>query len=344
MSGVLKKTILKSLFYFTVFKQRFNLKFDKPKKDRCDECDSYKNQNPAEITEEMKRNQESHLKEKVTVRKLKERLKEEAKSKNEVATAAFDLQKILLSPFGKTGSFYYSRRLINYNFTITELDNMSTYCYFWNESECRKGSCEIATAIMQYLIRGSEKGVKIFNLFCDRCGGQNNNRMVLLMLSYVLNNYDIDSISLIFLVSGYSQSENDNAHSAEWEAVIQCSFKRNQCHFHVLEPQDIIDFKSKDAFPQYISVLNDKVEEIMSQEEKAQQQQLNKLLHREKRKVSKVFWSEIRMLKLVSDAPEKIFFKYSFDEDFRPAVFSTSKRNLCRKEMKVSENMQKYQV
>ena len=100
----------------------------------------------------MKRNQESHLKEKDTVRKLKERLKEEAKSKNEVATATFDLQKILLSPFGKTGSFYYSRRLINYNFTITELDNMSTYCYFWNESECRKGSCEIATAIMQYLV------------------------------------------------------------------------------------------------------------------------------------------------------------------------------------------------
>ena len=28
------------IFYFTVFKQRFNLKFDKPKKDRCDECDS----------------------------------------------------------------------------------------------------------------------------------------------------------------------------------------------------------------------------------------------------------------------------------------------------------------
>ena len=120
--------------------------------------------------------------------------------------------------------------------------------------------------------------------------------MVLLMLSYVLNNYDIDSISLIFLVSGHSQSENDNAHSvveqtarnktiytsAEWEAVIQCSFKRNQCHFHVLEHQNIIDFKSKDAVPQYISVLNDKVEEIMSQEEKAQQQQLNKLLHREK--------------------------------------------------------------
>ena len=100
-----------------------------------------KNRNPAE----MKRNQESHLEEKETARKLKERLKGEAKINKEVA--AFDLQKILLSPFGETGSFYYSRRLISYNFTITELDNMSTYCYFWSESECKKGSCEIDTAI-----------------------------------------------------------------------------------------------------------------------------------------------------------------------------------------------------
>ena len=59
------------------------------------------------------------------------------------------------------------------------------------------------THAMQYLIRGI-KVVKVFNLLCDRCGGQNNNRMVLLMLSYVLNNYDVDSITLIFLVSGHS--------------------------------------------------------------------------------------------------------------------------------------------
>ena len=118
---------------------------------------------------------------------------------------------------------------------------MSTSCYFWSESECNKGSCEVATALKSYLVKRRSEGIKHFHLFSDRHGGQDNNRMIFVMLLDVLNNFDIDSITLTYLISGHSKSENGNAHSlieqmarkktiyspVEWESVIQCAFKKN---------------------------------------------------------------------------------------------------------------------
>ena len=87
----------------------------------------------------------------------------------------------------------------------------------------------------------------------------------------------IKYITLIYLVSGHSRNENDNANSvteqisnkktiytpAEWE-VIQCAFKK---------------FKS---------VILDKTDEKMTEEEMSQQKALNESLGLAKRKVKKV--------------------------------------------------------
>lgn len=66
------------------------------------------------------------------VRGFKEKLKEEVHSSTTAVTTTFDLQKV----FRKTSSFYYSRRLVTYNFMNTELDNVTAGCYFWYEAEC----------------------------------------------------------------------------------------------------------------------------------------------------------------------------------------------------------------
>ncbi|XP_066927921.1 uncharacterized protein [Clytia hemisphaerica] len=42
-------------------------------------------------------------------------------------------------------------RLANHNFTVTELDTMLTYCYFWSENECQKGSCEVAISLESFI-------------------------------------------------------------------------------------------------------------------------------------------------------------------------------------------------
>jgi len=192
---------------------------------------------------QQKKSQKNHLKDKYLARNIKQVAKENASKDLTKCAAAFDLQKVLLTPYGQTSSFYYSRRLANYNFTVTELDSMSTWCYFWSESECQKGSCEVATSLEKFVSARKENRIDKFHFFSDRCGGQNNNRMVFVMLNDALHQFDLDNIRLTYLVSGHSQNENDTAHSviermaqgktvytpSEWHTLIECAFKRNKC-------------------------------------------------------------------------------------------------------------------
>ena len=342
-------------FYYRVFHEKFNIKFQKPKKDVCDTCQEY--QNTENKTEGMKIEQQKHLQDKDTVRAIKENAKTEASKSMKFAAAAFDLEKVLLTPHGQTSSFYYSRRLSHHNFTVTELDNMSTWCYFWSEHECERGACEISTGLFKYLVTRRNAGITDFHLFSDRCGGQNNNRMLFVMLSYALVNYNINSIRLTYLVSGHSQSENDNAHSliermsskstiytpAEWESLIQCSFNKNQCFIEVLDHSSIIDFKCQEAFPEYADVYTDKTNEIMTAEQIKKQKSLNVSLDLEKRKPQKIFWSEIVDLKFEAEDPQVILFKYAHKELYRKATFSLPKRDLRVMEQRErKKEMQRY--
>ena len=54
-------------------------------------------------------------------------------------------------------------------------------CYMWHEGETEKGSSEIATALQQYTDQAVKAEKNILHFFADRCGGQNNNRMVSLL-------------------------------------------------------------------------------------------------------------------------------------------------------------------
>ena len=155
-------------FYLRVFNERFNLKFQPPKKDKCDTCECYNNSTL--ITDEMELSQQNHLQDKNLVREIKEKCKTNAGQNEHVLAAAFDLQKVLLCPYGQV---YYSRRLANHNFTVTELDNMRTSCYFWTEDACQKGACEVATCLQKFIQKRAAEGIDEFYLFCDRCGGQN---------------------------------------------------------------------------------------------------------------------------------------------------------------------------
>ena len=61
----------------------------------------------------------------------------------------------------------------------------------------------------------------------------------------------------------------------------------------VLEQSDVIDFKSRTAFPEFKSIMLDKMEDKMMEKEMTQQKALNESLGFAKRKVKKVYWSEI---------------------------------------------------
>ena len=80
-------------FYFRVFNEKFNLKFHKNKKDKCNQCEEFKN-TPVELrTEDQIEKHDSHLDEKSNARDYKE-LKKKEGEKDNVITAAFDLEKL----------------------------------------------------------------------------------------------------------------------------------------------------------------------------------------------------------------------------------------------------------
>ena len=170
-------------FYYRVFTEQFDLKFQKPKKDKCDQCTAFNNTAIVNRMPEIVENNKQHIAEKIAARAYKNKLKAETEGSTDTIVVAFDLQKVLLCPHGETSSFYYSRRLKVHNFTVTNINTMETSCFLWTEVEAKKGACEVATSYKRYIKAKANEGVKKIHGFCDRCGGQNNNRMIILMIS-----------------------------------------------------------------------------------------------------------------------------------------------------------------
>ena len=317
-------------FYKHIFCTCFRLKFQKPKKYECATCSAYENK--AEKTEEDEINHKKHLDDKEMSRSIKAERKEEAEQDEFTSCAAFDLQQVLLSPFGQTSDFYYSRRLKNHNLTVTEIDCMKTYCNLWHEAEGNKGACEIGTAVLKFLKEKKKEGVERVYLFSDACGGQNRNRFIFIMLSYAMRLLNFEFVDIIFLVSVHTQNENDTAHSvieshtkkltiytpAQWETNIQNSFKKNECHLTVLSHKDIIDFKSKEGFSDYAVVLADKatVEIEVPVRKKGKTRYHISNFVQGKNTAKKIMWSKIVNARFIQSEPEKIYLKYDYASDF----------------------------
>ena len=333
-------------FYRRIFITRFKLKFQKPKKDVCSTCSAYNNK--AQKTEDDDIMQKKHLDDKETARSIKSERKNEAKGDDSITCAAFDLQQVLLSPYGQTSDFFYSRRLKNFNLTVTELDSMKTYCNLWHEGEGNKGSCEIGTAVLKFLAEKKKEGNERVYFFSDACGGQNRNRFIFIMLSYAMRVYNFEYVDITFLVSGHSQNENDTAHSvieghtkkltiytpSQWETNIQNSFQKNECNVYVLSHNDFINFKSKEFFAEYNLVLTDKatVDVEVSPPPKAPKTRFHiSNFVKGKKKTKKIMWSKIVEARFVQSNPTKIYFKYDYNEEFFIADFCTHTSVLKKK-------------
>ena len=294
-------------FYHNVFQTRFNLKFQKPKKDKCDACTEFTNTPADKRTSEYVDSHNHHLVCKDIVREIKKGVKVLSARDPLTSGCAFDLQKVMQCPHGNTSSFYYSRRLKNHNFTITDIETMTSECFIWNEEQANKGSCEIATCCQLFLVKKRAAGISKCHLFADRCGGQNCNRMVVIALHVSFVELDFEILTLHFLVTGHSQNENDSAHSTiemkaknvnvytteMWEGVITCAFQKNDVAVRPIQYTDIINFKSKDAFPAYNLVLSDKIK-VASNDGT----------------LEKIYWSRIMNIMFRKNQPDTMYFKY----------------------------------
>lgn len=131
-----------------IFNEEFNISFFSPKKDLCNLCESFKN-TPDDPT--LTEKYDDHQYEKVISRINKDLGKGNARENTSFIVACFDLQAVMPFPRGNTSLFYYKSKVNCYNFTITNILNGETKCYFWHQGEGNRGANEIASCIFQYL-------------------------------------------------------------------------------------------------------------------------------------------------------------------------------------------------
>ncbi|GFO07055.1 guanine nucleotide-binding protein g(s) subunit alpha [Plakobranchus ocellatus] len=191
--------------YRKMFDYDFNLGFHRPKKDQCEICIAHRNRQGFS-TDEDNQVYESHLKNKVMTREMKDKAKLDACNSQTNTACAFDMQQILLCPHGQSSSFFYKRRLGVYNLTVYDYKKGDAYCFMWPESEGRRGSYEVATCLFKYIEVQTRQGVKDIIMFSDNCAGQNRNR-------FARAHFHLNSLTHVFLEKGHTETENDSVHA-----------------------------------------------------------------------------------------------------------------------------------
>ena len=80
----------------------------------------------------------------------------------------------------------------------------------WQETEAKRGSCEVASAVLEFLKTSCDlKKYDTIHTFSDSCGGQNRNKNVISMFMYVCETTNIQEWTHTFLESGHSYLPND---------------------------------------------------------------------------------------------------------------------------------------
>ena len=300
--------------YRNIFNNKYNLGFHQPKKDECVLCTSYKAINNKTVNDILK--YEEHLARKTEARMEKQRDKEEAQNEPHKYVFTYDLQAILSTPCNQASSLYYSRKLSAYNLTIYSLASKDSYAYIWDETQGKKGSCEIATCLLKHL--GSlQSNVTNVTMFSDCCAGQNRNQyLVAALWKFVQENKNITQVNNKYLETGHTQMEVDSIHASielakkgvkvyvphEWQTVIHMARRRNPC---VVLPMDFMQFQDIKPFP------------------KSNGLNMQKTIQGEK-----VHWLKIKHIQ-VNKGSDEILFRYNYHDDFK-AICVIPRRNKRR--------------
>ncbi|KAG4079311.1 hypothetical protein HA402_008003 [Bradysia odoriphaga] len=261
----------KSMVSYTYYSQMFhdkNLSFHHPKKDQCTLCVSYRTGDQS-TKENLHEEYHLHIAEKNAVRKIKEKCKKESIESQEVATPVFDLEQVFTFPMSPESLVFYKRRLTAFNLTVYELGSRDCDCFFWDETQSRRGSSEIGTCVFLYLKDLDERRHTKVNLFADGCPGQNKNTIIAAMLLYFIRqSKNVKEVSLRYFVTNHGQNEGDSAHSTISTAmdskahilvpslmpnIIATARNENPYKVHSLGFTDFLDFK---AYSQLLNILS----------------------------------------------------------------------------------------
>ena len=179
-------TTVKKCYYHQVFTKEFNISFQPPWTDTCNQCDAFvtkiataKLADDANLEEQMNRERMQH---KNLAQEEQQLMKGFAKDNDpQVRVICVDLQQTLPSPKLSPRVAYYKRKLWMYNLCIHDIKKNISTMYCWDEVTAGRGSAEIASCIRHWI--AAEYARHDFDtliVFSDNCGGQNKNINIIL--------------------------------------------------------------------------------------------------------------------------------------------------------------------
>ncbi|KAL4711225.1 hypothetical protein ACJJTC_019066 [Scirpophaga incertulas] len=300
------------VLFYRVFTNEFNISFFVPKKDQCDLCFTYANAEEEE-KQVLKEKYDNHLNEKELSRIEKKNDKE--KMMDDTVVAVYDLQAVMQLPKGEVSVFYYKSKLNLLNFTIYDLKENLCECYVWDESHGNRGVNELGTCILKYLREKTVGGEKEFIFYSDNCAGQQKNKFMIALYYYAVQFLNIRSITHKYLIKGHTQNEGDSAHS-----LIERQVKKQLKGGPMYTPEAFISaikMAKKKGKPFHVNeLLFDDFYDV-----KRLQSDIGPV------NMTSVKTSEIKILKIVKDSPNVLFYKTSYaDAEYTEAVIIKKKK------------------
>jgi hypothetical protein len=235
-------------------------------------------------------------------------------------------------PHGDVNMFYYKRKLSVYNLTVYNLGTGSGNCFMWDETVAGRGSCEIGSCILSFLLTCSRNGAREVTLYSDNCGGQNRNRFIVCMYVYALMKTELQIIRHVFLEKGHTQNENDSIH-----ATIE-SAKKHSGFIYVPSQYYTLARSARKTKDQYVVKEMDRCDFY---DFKHMAKSLKNFEVDERNETLK--WGKIRQIMIDQDALCKLHYKYEHSADgyYRLDML---RRNTNRTSRKVAEEPEKFQV
>ncbi|KAM3585556.1 uncharacterized protein V6R79_020739 [Siganus canaliculatus] len=158
-----------------------NLSLFKPKKDQCDVCVQYEEENMG------KEAYERHIKVKDMARRQKALGKETYAKDDSTVVLTVDLESVLLAPVLKASALYYRTKLTCHNYTVSDLHSHDAKCDFWHESEEGLDADTFATCLMDYLNNKERcKAASTIIIYPEGCSYQNRKKIEWNVIVYTL--------------------------------------------------------------------------------------------------------------------------------------------------------------
>lgn len=198
-------------FYAEVFNNDFaNLRFGRPKTDTCGTCDLHHNKIKASASNneekgKLKNALELHHRRAERARKTMDKdMADSQKIDSVTNVVSIDLEQVLFIPTLTHSAMFYSRQLSCYNLGVHLSDVECAYMCLWEESLTGRGGNEVSSCLLKALLQEDFPKKKKLIIWSDNCIGQNKNKIMLLLLIYLVAMGVYEQVEQKFLVSGHS--------------------------------------------------------------------------------------------------------------------------------------------